>query len=296
MKNKVIQVFEHGSLEVDGDEGFTKKHFNNLIKLNDKNNRKYFEIGYKKITFRSYVGVIQSGNLLIEILPKADGGDDTQEAKNHWQEALIKMLQVCKYIKIHTNNKADIRLTTSRLLDVIFISFLQEVSSVLHSGKIKKYRIQSNNVNYLKGRLNFPKNIIKNYIHKERFYTDHQVYDFNNFYNKVLKCGLNIINQTALSQPIINECRRLLFYFEDVENKTFFAKDFENIRVSRNSEKYKNAIELAKLIILNHQPDILGGRNNVITLLFDMNMLFEKYVYRLLDRKSEEWNYDVLLS
>ncbi len=293
MKNTVIQVFEYQTLRV-GENEFSEKHFDGLVKFNDRNNRIYFEVGHKEINFRNYVGVIKVGNLSIEILPKADRSDDSQ-TKEHWQKALIEMLYVCRRIKTKANNKANLRVKNQRLLDVIFTSFLFEVSSILHTGKIKKYRIESSNINNLKGKLNFSKNISENYIHKERFYTDHQKYDFNNFLNRVLKIGLTIISKTAISFSIRNQCKRFMFDFDEVNDTSVLEKDFENIKYDRNSQKYKDAIELAKLIIFNYQPDISTGRNNVIALLFDMNMLFEEYVYYLLRRtsKSENWDYDV---
>ena len=56
------------------------------------------------------------------------------------------------------------------------------------------------------------------------------------------------------------------------------------MQFTRNTAKYERAITLARLIIQNYSPDIKTGINNVIGLLFDMNMLYEKVVYKLLKR------------
>ena len=42
------------------------------------------------------------------------------------------------------------------------------------------------------------------------------------------------------------------------------------------------------MIILNYAPDIKGGDENMLALLFDMNKLWEEYVYRMLKRASTE--------
>jgi 5-methylcytosine-specific restriction enzyme subunit McrC len=53
---------------------------------------------------------------------------------------------------------------------------------------------------------------------------------------------------------------------------------------TRNTERYRRAIQLARLIILNYSPDVRSGIEDVLAILFDMNTLFERYVYAQLKR------------
>ena len=97
--------------------------------------------------------------------------------------------------------------------------FIKEVDYLLEHGLIKKYRKNSSNLNTLKGRLNFGKNIQKNLIHKERFFTIHQVYDYDHLLNQILYKALlvlkTITNNTSLSDSII----RTLGNFPEVQEK-----------------------------------------------------------------------------
>jgi len=61
---------------------------------------------------------------------------------------------------------------------------------------------------------------------------------------------------------------------------------FDSLVFTRNNHKYKSAVTLARLILQNYSPDLKSGANNVIGILFDINILFEKVVYRIL-RKYE---------
>lgn len=86
----IFRVFEHAKLRIgqlnhDKIE-FTQGHYNDLVKFNDIYGNKYLTIRRREICFRSYVGVIQIGDLAIEILPKAD---NVREDKYKWQNALI---------------------------------------------------------------------------------------------------------------------------------------------------------------------------------------------------------------
>jgi 5-methylcytosine-specific restriction enzyme subunit McrC len=60
------------------------------------------------------------------------------------------------------------------------------------------------------------------------------------------------------------------------------AETFKNITISRKNSPYKKALEIAKLIILNFAPNISLGREKMIAILFDMNVLWEDYVFQRL--------------
>jgi len=61
-------------------------------------------------------------------------------------------------------------------------------------------------------------------------------------------------------------------------------KFFNRLSYDRKTERYKTAISLARIILLNYHPDIKGGRNNILAIMFDMNLLWENYVYYILKR------------
>jgi 5-methylcytosine-specific restriction enzyme subunit McrC len=61
---------------------------------------------------------------------------------------------------------------------------------------------------------------------------------------------------------------------------------FQRLAFDRNTERYRPAMALARLIILNYQPDVRRGGHDVLAILFDMNELFERYVLRLLKKAA----------
>ncbi len=286
MRSKSLSVFEHQSIFVDGDF-FKEMHFKALVKYNDLHGSKYFTVGHNKITFKSFIGVIQVGQIVIEILPKADHLQVSDPATIHkWQSALLYMLNRAGYIRLNETDIASQDATKYTLLEVYLYAFIKEVGQLVHAGLIKSYRQTVKNQTALKGRLLIHKQIQHNYIHQERLYTEHAVYNTNNLINSIIKRALTIIHDNSYSFHLKTEVAKLLLYFEQIDSWFGATTDLDRIRFNRKTEAYAYPIELAKLIILNFCPDMSAGQKPVLALLFDMNKLFERFIYGSL-KKAE---------
>ena len=287
MGNKNISVFEHETIFIDG-KLLKEEHYKALLKFNDLHGNKYFNAGYNKLTFKSYVGAIQVGDKVIEILPKADKGKQKDpDGVRKWQGALLYMLERAGYIRLNETTKATQDSSKHNLLEIYLYVFLKEVEVLIHKGLLKKYRRAVGNGKALKGRLLISQQIQHNLVHKERFYIEHTVYDSNNLFNSVLKKALIVIAETSGNYAIKREASRLLIYFDSVNTRFGDVAVLEKITFDRKSSYYSHAIELAKLIIQNYSPDFSAGRHNILAILFDMNKLFEKFVYKCLKRTEK---------
>jgi len=299
MSNKtIIKVFEFDIIKQDKIyDGiiFEKKHLESIQKFNTNNKNKYFTLIHNGVKFKNYVGVLKIGKLTIEILPKVDKTLNVNlevETKESWKIFLLQMLKISGFINITSLTHANLKLRNTTLLDIYIQEYLKEVTLLLRKGLRKQYRFVEDNTTTLKGRLLFHKQIQKNLIHKERFYTSHQTYDKNHKLNQILLKALNILHDIA--KPVfIDSINRLKLDFPELDSINVTESTFKSISYNRNNNQYQKAIELAKLIILNFSPDIQTGNNNVIAILFDMNDLWEKYVYRLLSKDQIKGNFKV---
>lgn len=283
---KFIQVFEYQKLRYDDSGIFRKNHFDAMVKFNELHQNKYFTIIHKGIRFGSYVGVIQIGGLTIEILPKADNNENAD--KNLWQNVLLNMLKVCKHIQVESISETQLKKRYQSILDVYFELYLNEVERLVKKGLIKKYRKNQSNQKSLKGKLLFAQNIQQNLVHKEHFYCKHQVYDKNHLLHQILFKGLLVL-KTFVNDSFKDKLNRLLFEFQDFENINIQKKHFNKIIIDRKNHDYQKAIDIAKIIILNYSPSLNYGNDNLLTLLFDMNALWEEYIFRILQKhKTDE--------
>tara|TARA_B100001059_G_C17826605_1_gene581804 strand:+ start:2287 stop:3537 length:1251 start_codon:yes stop_codon:yes gene_type:complete len=284
-KKNFIQVFEYQKLRYSDDSNLKKHHFDAMVQFNEKNQNKYFTVIHKGVQFNSYVGVIQIGGLTIEILPKADNKEHPDE--NLWQGVLLNMLRVCKYINVDNVSETVLKKRYNSILEVYFEMYLNEVDKLIKRGLIKHYRrVQSNQLS-LKGKLVFAKNIQKNVVHKERFYCEHQIYDRDHLIHQILFKALKILD-SLLNNGLRDKLNRILFEFNDFKAINITSNHFEKLTLNRKSSPYQKALDIAKMLILNYSPNLNSGNDNMLTLLFDMNALWEEYIFRVLQKHKPE--------
>ena len=286
----LIRVYEHESLKVD-EKTFKAKHLELLSKfVGEKVGEDTpFSLIHNGVKFRQFVGVISLGDLQIEVLPKADkNAGDAQ--KNIWESHLMEMLKVVYKLKVKLPSKADQQVKRSPVLDVFLDRFMDEVEHLMHIGLVKAYRRIEDNRNALKGRLVMSKHIIKNLVHKERFYVEYTTYDHNHIFNRLLYKALRVIPDISTRSYTHSRAKTLMFEFPELNDVVVTDALFSRLSYDRKTEDYREAIELAKLILLNYMPNLTYQRgNNVFALMFDMNRLWEEYVFIILRRQLKDY-------
>jgi len=283
---KTIRVFEHESIYTYPDKegrSLSQKQLDRLYQFNDQNGNKYFTGIRNGVRFNSYVGVVQIGNLIIEILPKIDKPADQLNFQDRkWRDALLQMLAVCKVINIDSATDAQLAFENKSLLEIYYSEFLDELDKLLRLGLVKKYHLRSGNLYAWKGRMDFRRNLQQNLTNQERFYTHHQVYDYEHLINQILLYALFVLKGMITNSGLKDKTARLLLNFPEMKLLRIQKSHFDQIVESRKTAAYHRALQLARMIILNYSPDLISGQENMLALLFDMNMLWEEYIYRML--------------
>lgn len=167
--------------------------------------------------------------------------------------------------------------------------YLDEVETLVHKGLTKKYLRNQDQIKALKGKLVFSDHIRKNLVHKERFFKEHTIYSSDNIYNQIIKLALEVICKLNCATHLKDRALGLNLFFYSISSvRAINDKTFDMLVLSRNTKKYKEAISIARLIILNYSPDIKSDSENLLAILFNMNDLWEEFIYRQLLKTKDE--------
>lgn len=283
----ILTVFEHQVVrlhewvgEVEFDEALLKA----LQEFHGEKGVPYFSLGNKSVKFCEYVGVIQIGRTTIEVLPKADNAS----SKAEWRSALIGMLRLVGIFNIEAPTSSSLKIKPNSVLDLYFELFAQELERLVRLGLMKKYAKIEGNCSSLKGSIQFGKNIQRNLLHKERFFTKHTVYDRQHTFHQILFKTLSLLQKINTNSGLQSRISTLLLNFPEQAQINVSESTFEKIIYNRKSESYRKALEISRLLLLNFHPNISQDKNHVLALMFDMNMLWERFVFVCLKHQLKQ--------
>ncbi|NOX47805.1 MAG: restriction endonuclease [Chlorobi bacterium] len=271
-----ITVFEHDPLWTHkGDQRITDLQLKQLQIFSGDKGVPYYEQIHNGIRFKEYVGVIRVGGLTIEVLPKADKSYE----KAKWQKTLIGMLRAVNAFNIHAPSESSLNTKTNFILDLYFELFVKETEYLFNKGLIKKYRREENNSLSLKGSLLFSKHISRNLVHQERFYVRRTTYDNVHLLHQILFKTLLLLKDINTNTSLSSRIGSLLLNFPKTKDFKVTEAAFRKINFIRKTLDYKNSIEISRLLLLNYHPGLSNGQSDILALMFDMNLLWEKFIY-----------------
>ena len=271
-----ITVFEHETLHTDrGKKRLSLPELEALELFYGEKGVDYFTLIHRGIKFKEFVGVLQVGNTTIEVLPKADKRGNTTD----WRSVLIGMLGAVGGFKIHAPSSSSLQVKRNAILDLYFELFISEVEYLVHQGLVKRYLKQEGNKTALKGNLHFPKHLQQNLIHQERFFVRHTTYNTPHLLNSILYKGLQLLKRINNNPMLQSRIGALLLYYPEQPDIKVSETLFRKVQYTRKTESYRKAIEIAQLLLLNYHPDVRQGQHHVLAIMFNMNLLWEKFVY-----------------
>ena len=246
------------------------------------------------IKTKSWVGVIKYKNLHLEILPKLISEDANNDKKISEEERsiilknLIFMLSYTKNLDIKTNDNAKLSTEKNSFIEILIREFATSLFEALKRFTPKRYVREEENLNYLKGKIKFSENIRYNCTNQAKFYCEYDEFSENNLLNQlflfVSTCLYNISNNSYNKKTL----KFIINYYSDISFVRFDKFKARKIKLTRNQELFKKSFNLAKMFVEQTSVDLSKNKFENITLVWDMNKLFEEFIFELIKRKIPE--------
>lgn len=280
---EVLSVVEHETIPVvssrsSGEHSITARHAGLLAKLKTLPPNA-FTWGHKSIKWSQYCGLVQLGDITLEILPKVYGKESEPGA---CRESLVRMLKQAGLLKIHKPGGTDINLQKHTLLDIFIHDFCQQLNQQLVQGVIRRYIVREENIGVLKGKLLTQQQLRHNLAHKERLYCQYDELSEDILLNHAIKFTLRLLLPRAQSPRLKNELTQLIYAFDGVADTFVDVSDLERIGLSRNEKRFEPILRLCIIFMQALSPGTGAGDSRMFSLLFDMNKLFEHWVTAML--------------
>lgn len=276
-----MQVFEHQKIRIG--KALSQVQWQALVVFAQQNEERYYKILHNGVQFKQYVGVLQVGDLTIEILPKIDEAADAP-----MQQVLVDMLRACGLLLPESHAIANLKERKGALLDIYLFQFLHEVEQLLHRGLMRTYLVEQENQRFYKGKILMNQQLVKNVARTDRFFTQTFKYSYQHPFNQLIFSALELLKTLPLRNEIVLYLQALYQQFPSIEPWRNALPDLEKLPLNRQTLRYKNALQTAILILQQLQPDVRAGRLPVLAILFDMNQLFELFIFKQLQKEANE--------
>ena len=277
----VLSIREYEKIHIRSERNLDR----NIISFSDAyylqrvvvDNSPVFSVGNRCLVAQHYVGVIELPDYTIEILPKIYGEVDG----NKTRDVLIRMLMVANQTSSIRQFNAPVTVKKNSLVEIVIFSFLKELEKYLDTGMQHDYIKVTNNINKVKGRILFNQQLNKNVLEPTKFYCRYSKYEADNQLNRFFRACL--VQMARVSRDVNNQklIADLLLSFEEISAVSSDAALAYRIEFNSINARARDAHRLGYMFLKHLTATMSAGMNQMYTMIFDMNQLYELFVYRV---------------
>ena len=266
------------------DQAYLYPHHFERLRRFDKFGReerdRIFEWGDGFTRSTQWVGVVQAGDLQVEILPKIDGAVNDFECRHN----LLYMLAVGGNVPVRSRDIARLAHRRAPLSEILAGIFADRLKEALLQGPERAYIGQQENLRRFKGRLLVARQAQHNAAHRERFYCEFDEFSDDTVMNRIFRATCQTLQQLARTPATLDALQQCLLLLDGVSDIEVQATDFEGIVLNRQNERFGDVLRFCQLLLAGRTPTVKAGSTRTFSLLFDMNRVFERFIAAFLQR------------
>lgn len=224
----------------------------------------------------NYVGVIETPcGTRLEILPKHTEGT---EAVGSSRALLRRMIRRALDLPPRQVGAAILETFDVPLTEWVMKEFLASLQHVVKRGVRFDYQRVEEEMRFLRGQLNIPRQLRQTPGRQHLFQLRHDVYLVDRAENRLLKSAALRVLAATRSPDTWRLANELCGLLHEVPPSREIDGDFRSWRTDRNMAHYLPAKPWCHLVLGDAMPMAVAGVTMGMSLLFPMERLFERYV------------------
>ena len=289
--NEPLAIREHEELK-----GLSPDDQQNLEKFalenqadKEGNYRPVLELKNNRLYAQNYVGIIETHKgTVLEILPKVDFAEDTEETKRIFFTMLRDWRGFKSLAQFNLSHINAVR--RFNMLEVFVHLFLNNLVLLTQRGLARHYHSEEDNQPYLRGRILFPQHIRENVANRARFYVSYDEFSANRPANRLIHRTIRKLMgsvQQPKNQQLLHQLR---ISFSDIPQSEHPKSDWDRHQVDRSIQHYDEVMQWVGLFLFNHGLTTFAGKYVNRTLLFPMWEVFEDFVAASFRRYAQRFS------
>lgn len=236
-------------------------------------------LGRRNLSVGQVVGVLNADGVALEILPKIDGMED--DGVRH---RLIHMLSVVLNLNIDTAGITALSWQRDDLLEILIRLFAERLHEASRRGMPRSYLTFKEDLPLLRGRLNVMRQFTRHAVTPQKLACQFDDLSPDIPLNQIMKATIYRLSQAARGMESQRLLRELSFQYADISRVPTSELRWDKVMIDRTNDRWRQLLELAKLLLGGRFQTTSFGDSQGFSLLFQMNLLFEEYVGRMLAR------------
>ena len=242
------------------------------------------EHGRKGLRARGVVGVIATPDCQLEILPKIEGAGESGVDDATLRHRLIHMLAMARDIRIDAGPMTRLGWQRDTILELLIRLYCSKLADAVRQGMPRQYTAQEDDLPALRGRLDVMRQFSTLAVSAQKLACRFDALSPDIALNQVMRAAIGKLSRLAQAPDNQRALRELGFAYADISEVSPSDLRWDLIVLDRTNTRWRELLSLARLFLGDRHQQTSAGPVDGHALLFEMNILFEEYIARLLAR------------
>ena len=276
---------ERDSIPIGREGGLTLEEAKEIQGVADRLDIALSSLNSNCLRFGKYCGIVEASGLIVELLPKID---PVIHSNKESQGILVSMLSQVGELDVKFSDYDLLSSSDIHLLDIFIDDFCNKIGTLLRKISPSVDSEKKEGTRSLRGRINFMEQSRVGLQGGFEIPCIFDSQDVDSDHNKVIKAILCILLRHAKSSSTRKNITTLLHNFSLVSNESFSSSEISSLRFNRATDIWRSVFERSARFLNGYTGNLHSRSSTGLTLLFNMEAIFEKVVGRCIKKECHD--------